>query len=112
MNYQLIKEFTNDIPLEPSIIEEFYSLHNKVIDIKEWYQHSKSSRQNVLNNLKDFINNLSYLVNLNVRVMNKEQKLYLLKIHNILIPENKETTYSCAACRNRMCRRLKEKFEI
>jgi len=113
MNLVLETLKLDDIPLEPSnIIEEIYSLHNKVFDTKEWYMHSKSSRQKVLSNLNEWLNKLTKLVNMNVRVMSKDEKKYLLTIHNLLIPENKETTYSCASCRTRMCRRLKDKFNV
>ena len=111
MNLEVLK--LDDIPLEPSnIVEEIYSLHNKLSDEKQWYMHSKSSRQKVLSHLNEWLDKLTKLVNMNVRVMSKDEKKYLLTIHNLLIPENKETTYSCASCRNRMCRRLKDKFSI
>jgi len=92
-------------------LEEIYSLHNKVCEKKEWYMHSKASRLQVLENLQKWFTTLKEIVNKNVRHMTKNDKIFLLTANNILT-ENRETSYSCASCRSRMCRRIKDKYNI
>lgn len=99
-----IKEYEDDIPNED--VETFYSLHNKINPNHEWYMHSKSSRQNVLNNLKVWHTTLDIILNTFVKAMSKEQKLFLLKTNNILFPNNQEVSYSCSSCRMRMINRI------
>jgi hypothetical protein len=99
-----IKEYEDDIPLDE--VETFYSLHNKVNSNHEWYMHSKSSRQNVLNNLKNWLTTLDIILNTFVKAMSKDQKLFLLKTNNILFPNNQEVSYSCSSCRMRMINRI------
>lgn len=99
-----IKEYEDDIPLDE--VETFFSLHNKVCNPHEWYQHSKSSRQNVLNNLKNWLTTLEVILNTFVKAMSKDQKLFLLKTNNILFPNNQEVSYSCSSCRMRMINRI------
>ncbi len=97
-----------DIPSDNSgLMEDIYSFHNKVCDAKEWYMHSRSSREQVLDNLKTWLESIEKLLNTNVRTMTKKEKLALLQANNMICNE-KETTYSCAACRNRMVRRLND----
>jgi hypothetical protein len=99
-----IKEYTDDIPEKN--VEELFSLHNKVCEPHQWYMHSKPARLIVLNNLKEWLEKVDIVLNKFVRAMTKEQKIFLLKTHNILFPNNKEVSYSCSSCRQRMINRI------